>query len=191
MKMELLDNGCLKIVLSNEELEGLGLSFAQLDYRNAETREVIQQLLLTARQEIGFHPSGEMTVEAVPLEGGCLLLVTPVSRRRIRMRKMVGPYIYRVGDVEGLFRLAENWDRLQKREETPAGSSLYRLDDGYGLVLYPAAPLSPEELVMLEEFARPAGEGDAAAAFTAEHGRPLAVGDALSRLSRAWQSRRT
>lgn len=32
MKMELLENGCLKIMLTEEDLDRLGLSFASLDY---------------------------------------------------------------------------------------------------------------------------------------------------------------
>lgn len=36
--MELLESGCLKIVLSNEDLEEMGLTFDRLDYRNAETQ---------------------------------------------------------------------------------------------------------------------------------------------------------
>ena len=77
MKMELLESGCLKIVLSNEDLEEMGLTFDRLDYRNAETQRAIQRLLLLARQETGFHHNGDLTGEAIPLEDGCLLLLTP------------------------------------------------------------------------------------------------------------------
>lgn len=199
MKMELLENGCLKIVLTNEELREMGLTFESLDYRNTETQRAIQQLLLTARQETGFRHNGDLTVEAIPLEDGCLLLLTPsLSRRRVRMKKAVGPYIYRIPDVDGLFRLAENWSRLQAHRlpdpenscVAAAGSSLYRLGDGFGLVLYPAMPLPREISALLQEFAQPAGEGDASAAFTAEHGQPLVIGDALSRLWQAMQGAR-
>lgn len=197
MKMELLENGCLKIVLSDEDLRDMGLSFEKLDYRNLETQRAIQQLLLTARQETGFRHNGDLTVEAIPLENGCLLLLTPTfARRRIRMKKAIGPYIYRISDVDGLFRLAENWNRLQKRSngtEPPAcaaGSSLYGLENAYGLVLYPAVPLPREASTLLQEFAQPLGEGDAAAAFAAEHGRPLLIGDALPRLWKAMEGAR-
>ena len=37
---------------------------------------------------------------------------------------------------------------------------------------------------MLSEFGKLVGEGDAAAAFTAEHGQPLAIGDAVEQLGR-------
>ncbi len=198
MKIELLENGCLKIVLSNEELEDMGLTFERLDYRNAETQRAIQRLLQIARQETGFHHNGDLTVEAIPLEDGCLLLLTPTFvRRRIRMKKAVGPYIYRIADIDGLFRLAENWSRLDARggemgpsDTAAAGSSLYHMEDAYGLVLYPAIPLTREASALLQEFAQPAGEGDAAAAYTAEHGTPLAIGDALPRLWRAMQGSR-
>lgn len=198
MKMELLENGCLKIMLTDEELQAMDLTFERLDYRNAETQRAIQKLLSAARQETGFHSNGDLTVEAIPLENGCLLLLTPsLSRRRIRMKKAVGPYIYRIQDIDGLFCLAENWNRLQSRRRlTPgaaciaAGSSLYRLDGAFGLVLYPAMPLSKEIGALLQEFAQPAGEGDASAAFAAEHGQPLVIGDALPRLWQAVQEAR-
>lgn len=134
-------------------------------------------------------------MEAIPLEDGCLLLLTPAyARRRVRMKKAVGPYIYRVPDIDGLFRLAENWNRLQaQRGDAPertltAGSSLYQLGGAYGLVLYPAMPLTKEASALLQEFAQPAGEGDAAAAFAAEHGQPLAIATLFPACGRRWKA---
>lgn len=51
-------------------------------------------------------------------------------------------------------------------------------------------PLTKEASALLQEFAQPAGEGDAAAAFAAEHGQPLAIGDALPRLWQAMEGNR-
>ena len=106
MKMELLDNGCLKVLLTEEDLQALGLTFDSMDTTNMATQEAIQSLLLTARHETGFDPSMGLVVEALPVDGGCLLLFTPVcTRRRIRLKKAVGPYIYEAEDIEQLFRL--------------------------------------------------------------------------------------
>ena len=121
MKMELLENGCLKILLTEEDLNRLGLSFASLDYDTPATRSAMQTLLLAARNETGFDPTGGLVVEALPVDDGCLLLFTPTgSHRRIRLKKAVGPYIYEVEDAEQLFRLAEGLSRyrqpLQKRQ---------------------------------------------------------------------------
>ena len=57
MKMELLENGCLKIMLTEEDLDRLGLSFASLDYDAPATRSALQTLLMAARNETGFDPA--------------------------------------------------------------------------------------------------------------------------------------
>lgn len=192
MKMELTENGCLKIMLTEEDLNRLGLSFASLDYDLPATRSALQTLLMAARNETGFDPAGGLVVEAVPVDGGCLLLFTPTgNHRRIRLKKAVGPYIYEVEDAEQLFRLAEGLTRyrqpLEKRLLPSAGSSLYLFGEKYRLILYPAAALPRGVQDLMREFSRSAGEGDAAAAFTAEHGRAIAIGDALLRLCSAAQ----
>lgn len=190
MKMELLENGCLKILLGEEDLQALGLSFEGLDYDTPATREAIQALLLAAREETGFSPSGGLLVEALPVDGGCLLLMTPTSgHRRIRLKRAVGPYVYEAEDAEQLFRLAAGISRcrpdMDGHMQPWAGSSLYQFGDKYRLILYPSSLLPRRMDDLLLEFVRSAGEGDAAAAYTAEHGRAIAVGDALARLCTA------
>lgn len=196
MKMELLENGCLKILLAEDDLQALGLNFDRLDYDNASTREAIQALLLTAREETGFNPAGGLLVEALPVDGGCLLLLTPtVGHRRIRLKRAVGPYVYEAEDTEQLFRLAVGLTRYQptadSRIQPWASSSLYQFGEKYRLVLYPSAILPRGMDDLLLEFVRSAGEGDAAAAYTAEHGRAIAIGDALTRLCTAVRARET
>lgn len=193
MKMELLDNGCLKVLLTEEDLQALGLTFDSMDTTNMATQEAIQSLLLTARHETGFDPSMGLVVEALPVDGGCLLLFTPVcTRRRIRLKKAIGPYIYEAEDTEQLFRLADGLchHQLTGSPVQPwTGSSLYQFGDKYRLVLYPSTSLPQEMGNLLQEFVHTAGEGDAAAAYTAEHGKAIVIGDALLRLCMAVESR--
>lgn len=194
--MELLDNGCLKILLSEEDLTGFGLTFASLDYENPVARDAIRILLITAREETGFDPAGGLVVEALPVDGGCLMLFTPAGGRcRVHMKRAVGPYIFEVDDADQLLRLADGLGRfdspVQRRGSGLNGSSLYRFGQGYRLVLYPAAPLPRGVGDVLQEYAHTAGEGDAAAAFTAEHGQPIAIGDALLQLCAALRKTRT
>ena len=56
MQMEMLENGCLKIMLSEEDLVILGLNFASMEEDNDATRDAIQMLLLAAREETGLAP---------------------------------------------------------------------------------------------------------------------------------------
>ena len=183
VKIDLLENGCLKILLTEEDLRDFHLTFEDLDYNNDSTRSALQQLLETARRETGFDASGNLIIEALPADGGCLLLLTPAGgKRHVRMKRVVGPYIFELDDVDTVLHLAKS---VGGNTPPMFGSSLYRFNKRYRLVLSPGAPLSREMGNLLCEFAHPAGEGDAAAAYTAEHGESIAVGDALNRICAA------
>lgn len=181
--MDLLENGSLKILLTEDDLRDLNLTFENLDYNNENTREALHHLLEIARQETGFDSTGSLVIEALPVDGGCLLLLTPTSgKRHVRMKRVVGPYIYELDDADDVLNLARSIG-----DHTPSmiGSSLYRFGGHYRLILYPGSPLPREMGYLLHEFAHAAGEGDAAAAYTAEHGESIAVGDALNLLCSA------
>jgi negative regulator of genetic competence, sporulation and motility len=183
VKIDLLKNGCLKILLTEDELRDFNLTFEALDYNNENTRSALHQLLEKARRQTGFDASGSFIIEALPVDGGCMLLLTPTcDNRRVRMKRVAGPYIYELDDADSVLHFAES---VGEHAAPLYGSSLYRFDKGYRLVLYPGAPLSREMGNILGEFARPAGEGDAAAAYTAEHGESIVVGNALNRLYEA------
>jgi len=184
--MELSENGCLTIMLTERDLQQFGLRFEDLDYAKPATRTAVQNMLAAARRELGFDSSGSLLIEALPAASGCILLVTPTGpHRRIRMKRAAGPFIYFLSDEEALFQLAAAWRRIfgSSFDENPESeSSLYAFGNGYRLVVR-SLPL--EGATLLQECGKLVGEGDAAAAFTAEHGAALAEGDALPKLCAA------
>lgn len=184
MQMEQWENGCLTILLSDRELSGMGVRFPDMDCREPATRKVLRALLENAYAQAGVPPAKRLQIEALPVASGCLLLVTPLARRRaIRMRRKEKPRIYAVADTDDLLRLAE---ALRRWHEVPPllASSLYRWDKEYRLVVYPAR--TPSRLwLILSEFGRPVGQGDVPTAVVEEHGRLLARGDALEQLMTA------
>lgn len=192
MRMELLENGCLKILLTGEDLTEYAMSFDTLDYRSAATRATLQRLMQTAADQLGFAPAEHMLIEALPVDDGCLLLITPEKAGcRIRLKKACGPYIYQLDSTDRLLQVAEGLARLSGQNSAHGffgSSSLYRCEEGFWLVLYPGKALSDPVSRLLYSLARRIGEGDAAAAFTAEHGFPLAIGDALDRLKEAYSA---
>lgn len=183
MKLDLLHNGSLKILLTEQELNAFGLTFDDLDYANQSTRAALHCLLDAAQQETGFEGGDNLLVEALPVDGGCLLLVTPSGpKRHVRTKRAAGPYVYEFSTAEAVLALAHS---LGRSAPEPPSSSLYQFGDGYRLVVYPGTSATPRLTSLLSEFAYSAGEGDSAAAYTAEHGRVISVGDALSRLCAA------
>lgn len=84
------------IELSPDDLEGLDITFEDMDYSNIETRRVIWTLLDLARIELGrdIDPSSRMLIEVSAAEsGGCVLCFTALapeadaSPRRLMIKK--------------------------------------------------------------------------------------------------------
>lgn len=187
MEQELLKNGSLRIFVSKRELDAFGIRFETLDIRTERTRAFLTAVLLAANATAEMDLS-RLTIEALPTEEGCLLLLTPLwaTPRKLRSRRAESPLVYHFASTDALLALAKGWKRLYPaphRLGNPLGaSSLYAFADGYRLVLSPVSPLSRAASVLLDEWGVRAGVGDAAAAFAAEHGKALCVGDALPRL---------
>ena len=187
MRMERMENGCLKIVLSEQELAERRLSFSLLDYHNADTRRALEQLLQEAKTRTGFYAPGALLIEALPLDDGCLLLITPESSRpRLRIRRAPGPVVYHIDDANCLLALAKSWHRDPANGRGLAASSLYRESAGYRLVVYPGITFSKRARRLLEVFSSCWQEGEAAAAFVAEHDTPLVIGNALPTLAASY-----
>ena len=188
LRMERLENGCLKIVLTEQELAERRLSFSLLDYRDAVTRQALEQLLREAQLRTGFKAPGSLLIEALPLDDGCLLLVTPeVLRPRLRIRRAAGPYVYTLSDIDSLLELARGWHHSPVHTRSLCASSLYRSGDSYRLIVYPALTFSKQSRQLLETFSSSCQEGDAAAAFVAEHDTPLVIGNAMAALCRPYE----
>lgn len=173
MHMEVSAEGSLTIALTDAELAGYGLDFASLDYREEATRTAIRALLKTAERLTGFRAEGELLIEALPYDGGCLLLITPNGGQpRMRVRRTAEPVVYAVPDVDALMQLAAGLP-----PDAADASSLYRFGDRYRLVLYGGG-----DYAVLRECATRVGEGAGCVAYTAEHGDALCIGDALTRM---------
>lgn len=73
----------LRVALTREELEELGLSYDALDYRDLRTRSLLLTLLETARGAVEFEAGGRILVEVAPTgEGGCEICFSGLGRRR-------------------------------------------------------------------------------------------------------------
>lgn len=79
MKIESTSKNNIVISLSSQDLDDLGITYEEMDYKNLDTRRVIYTLLQEASEQLkrDVHPSGKMLIEAVPDPfGGCVLYFT-------------------------------------------------------------------------------------------------------------------
>ena len=172
MKIEPLHSGNLRIWMTDDDCRRWGL----WDLRAPETPRVLRRLLEVARQRVPFQTSGRICLEMLPLDGGCLLLV----RAQERPFPSALPQVYAMDSADALLQLGE---ALAAKGGSLPPASLYDLEGQYVLVVFSGETPSLCDWGVLR------GTGYAAVAYVEEYGRPITVGDALHRLSAAYESR--
>ena len=149
MKIEPIDNGNLRIWLAEEEIEEWGLN----DSRG------VRRLVRRALSAVGRRPTSRTLAEMIPVEGGCVVLVSTYIPR------VALPAVY-AADEASLAQIGARW-------RVPMGESalVYAVDDGYRLVVSSADRLEEKSDALLREYAQPLGGGEGLAAHVAEYGR--------------------
>ncbi|MBO5797348.1 MAG: hypothetical protein J6R77_03260, partial [Clostridia bacterium] len=147
--------------------------FEELDQQNPKTRRMLRTLLQLARRKAGYAPKGALLVEALPLEGGCLLLVSPKAPP---LPVASSPTVFWVAEADALLQIAAAAPIAHPLGES---SSLYRGRGGFWLIVYGGATAP-----VLFECGQALADGAIAAAYAAEHVEPLFIGDALPRMRR-------
>ena len=179
MQVKRIPGGALRILISDRELARFGANFSSLRERDPRTEIIMRRILGAVCGKAGFPPRTVITVEAVPTDGGCLLLVTPHPADKPDTRSV---YIFAITDIENLLLLAAQCGRLAV-EPTILSTSLYVYRDSYRLLLY-GDTIPPSLLETVAEFSTPVDGGAVEAAMIGEHGRAVFVGDALQQLAK-------
>lgn len=178
MKMEPLKNGSLKIWMTEEDMQHFGLQFEHMSAHNEATRRAVSRLISVARDRHLLHTGGELTLEALPLGNGCLLLVTP--RCGEPLFPLPQPAVYHLQNADDLLQLTDGL-RLLPTNTLPA-ASLFAWPTGYRLIVYPHKTKSCHRCCqLLCEYAQPIND-PLAVAHTEEHGTALCIGNAFRRL---------
>ncbi len=142
VKIESITNGNLRIWLAEDEIEEWGLEDSHGDG--------VRRLVRRALSAVGRRTTGRVWAEMIPVEGGCVLLVSPT------VHKHHLPGVFAV-TADALVEVYARW-----RGET---AQVYALEEGYGIVAY-----TEEGERLLREYGTPLGWGEIAAAHTAEYG---------------------
>ena len=147
MKIEPIDNGNLRIWLAEEEIEEWGLD----DSRGKGIRRLVRRALSAVGRRMSTHTWAEM----IPVEGGCVILVSRSEPHR------TCPTVYAVETA----LLPHVVARLRLPEGDTA--QIYAVEDGYHVVVYSEGEGGD---ALLREYGQPLGCGEAMAAHTADYG---------------------
>ena len=146
MKIEPIDGGRLRVWLSQTEAEQWNLHTDRPDPKTL--RRAAGRLL----RGVGRRPAGRLAAEMIPVEGGCVVLVSPVVHSR-------QPAVYGVPQ-EWLAEVSARW-----HPGWTDTAQVYAVGDDFHVVLY-----GDQAECLLREYGCPLGCGEAAAAHTAEYG---------------------
>lgn len=167
MTVEPIENGCLRVWLTDAELEQWGLNRAEPSIRRV--RRLIRQISAAA----GWSDAHRVTAELIPIDSGGVLLVSPWTYPPTDT-----PSVYHLQDGDALLDLLRQW-RYITDEDAPS-CSLYEGEGGYHLVVYPQTPLSDRQQNLLLEYGTLLGEGEGAAARCGEYNVLIQAGWVLT-----------
>ena len=182
MKIEPSQRGRVKIWLTAADMRWWGLTFDTMSRTDAATRSALVRLLQLVRQRMVLPQEGAIRVEALPVEDGCLLLLTPSGD--LLLREWMPPHIYALSTADDVMELGAALTAVS--DEALPQSSLYQWGGEYRLVVYADTVRSGEWHGVLSEFADCVGKGYARVAHLEEHGDAVTVGNALNRLRAAY-----
>ena len=190
LKIEAPQENKIIVELTQEDMNELDITYEEMDYGNIETRRVIWTILDRARHTLSrdIDPSGRMLIETVPTaQGGCVIFFTVLGkeiktanfRRMMQIRKEPTAFTYVFDSLDTLTRCAA---QLRRAEPILPKSSLFLLDGQYRLSV--RSELPPHRFkAVLSEYGTPCPDGELSLAFLQEHGKLLADGDAIEKLT--------
>lgn len=182
--MELIENGRLKVLLEQDDLQQLDISFEEMDYGNMETKRVVWTLLDKARRQydLNFDVTGKLLIEVIPNRvGGCVMYFTALTRefgdqsQRMIMKKSLKPLIYSFENASHLLSAIAGLSTYAK--DCLGQSELYLYENTYKLILYPQGIENPALSATFMEFGKLHKPHELAPLVIREHGKALAMNE--------------
>jgi hypothetical protein len=171
MHVDWIQGGTIRVLVEKEELTRLGADFDTLKERDPRCKTAVRRILQTVGQKAGLSPGTRLTVEAAPVEGGYLLLITP----RDAVTKDAATYIYAFDTEDRLLGMLQQCKSLLQSLPT----ALYRDEHRFFLVLYQEDAIAAGRI---GEFGRLWGQGAVQTARITEYAVPVKVGPGFDQL---------
>ena len=153
MKIESAGENSFYILLSDKDMNELGISFEELDYSNIETRRVIWTLLEEARNTLGrdIDPRSKMLIEVSKGDRGCKIEFTLSKSGTGRFKiKKESPFINAFfNDFSNLCAFFEHC----RPENILESSEVYKYERGYALLLTAKTGYKTRLRLVISEYA--------------------------------------
>ena len=172
MKIESVNENCFYILLSDEDMKELGISFEELDYSNIETRRVIWTLLEEARNSLkrDIDPQDRMLIEVSKNISGCKIEFTLGKKGGSGKLKIKRESPFLNAFFKDFSALCAFFEQCRP-ENTLYESEIYKYQSGYALVLTPKPGFKTRLRMNISEYASLLPDSPIFACSLKEHGQ--------------------
>jgi len=171
MKIESLNENSFYILLSDEDMKELGISFEELDYSNIETRRVIWTLLEEARNALkrDIDPRERMIIEVFKGSTGCKIEFTLGKSDKTGKLKIKRESPFLNAFFSNISSLCSFFEQCRP-EKTADEARLYKYKSGYALILVPKPDSKQKLRLNLGEYAVVLPDSPELSSSIEEHG---------------------
>ncbi len=181
MLIDRLEQNRILVTLCGKDMDDFSLDFNTLGFDDAHSRRILMRILQLACFKSGIEVTGKnILVEALPVDGGCYILLTVIEKYRHRTYKIKtssGSLCYFLG---GSGNFLDTVEKLYKQNVCCNKNSAYLYDNKYYLIFdYPSIPYKLRRILL--EYAVKCG-GKVTAARIRENGKSLCKVNAIAQI---------
>ena len=180
--LEKIDEKRLLIALSSKDMYLLDLTFKQLSWKNAYSRQVIKKILNRAEIEIGFFVNNsQLMIEAIPQNSGCFVLVTLLSKKNLgrkvfKIKEEMKPYLFEFKSLEDLLCAIE---RLYNRKKGKNKNTVFEYNKSYYILINTNGYIASDLQTILTEYGNLIGRNRVSTSKIIELGTLIAQDNAI------------
>lgn len=191
MTIELIDPNKIKITLTKADMQKINITYEELDYKDENTKEVLNVLLDLAKSELGFDSTGfRLFVEVFEDAGDeCVFFFTRIEKSpsskaasKIQVkRQSILPVILNFSNFDDIGKISILLSKNAKLR--PISSDLYKYKDNYSLIIYIFHTNYKAISYLASEFTSEIFYGDVASSHIQEFGAKIIEDIAIERIS--------
>lgn len=185
--LEKIDEKRLLIALSNKDMDLLDLTFKQLSWENAYSRQVIKKILSRAETETGFFVNNnKLMIEAIPQNSGCFVLVTLLSKKNLgrkifKIKEKLKTYLFEFKSSEDLLCAIE---RLYSKQNIKIKNAVFEYNKTYYILINVRGYISSDFQAIITEYGNLVGKDSIAASKIIELGNLIAQDNAIKAIGK-------
>lgn len=190
MIIERIDEKRLMIMLEEQDMNSLELTYEGVSWKNHKFKLLIAKLLALAKFKTGFSvDDNKLSIETIPQGLGCVIIFTLFPKLKIKTgepdnliacpTETDNPYIYKFDNAGNLLEVCERLGKINNSKIK--SSSIYKVGKKYFMLIQPREDVLPGSVsVILSEYGKKVSSNRTSEAYLYESGKVIHKKNAIS-----------